>query len=73
MYDRDERDIFDIYHNEDLKGYVEGYAQALSDMMSKLSGETPSSKSYDPLTVDTERLVVHSYAKVRWQAPQGSR
>ena len=41
---------------------LEGYAQALQDMMWKLTGDNANSKSYDPMTVELGRRVIHSYA-----------
>ena len=43
-----------------VKGYVEGYAAALSDLMRVLTGDSPCGKIYDPMQV--EGLVMHSYA-----------
>lgn len=43
-----------------VKGYVEGYAAALTDLMRVLTGESPCGKSYDPMYV--KGLVMHSYA-----------
>ena len=43
-----------------VKGFVEGYAMALCDIMYKLTGDTPSAKSYDPMFVRGGKM--HSYA-----------
>lgn len=40
---------------------LEGYAMALSDMMSRLSGDSPCGKSYDPMMIESSELA-HSYA-----------
>lgn len=39
---------------------LEGYALACDDIMRRLSGDSPSGKSYDPLTIDGNTM--HSYA-----------
>ena len=43
-------------------GYIEGYAAALQRMLHDLTGDNGCSKSYDPMTVDLESGVMHSYA-----------
>ena len=43
-----------------VKGFVEGYAMALSHVMKSLSGDSPCAKHYDPLLVESG--VIHSYA-----------
>lgn len=40
--------------------FIEGYALALSEMMRRLSGDSPCGKSYDPMFI--EGNVAHSYA-----------
>lgn len=40
--------------------FIEGYAKALDDMMLAMTGDSPSAKSYDPMTI--EGAVMHSYA-----------
>lgn len=40
--------------------YIEGYAKALDDMMRRLTGDSPSGKSYDPMTINGTAM--HSYA-----------
>lgn len=46
--------------NPQVKGFVEGYAMALSHMMLRLSGDSPVDKSYDPMVVESGEM--HSYA-----------
>jgi len=43
-----------------VKGFIEGYAMALTDIMSRLTGDSPCGKSYDPMTVSSGTM--HSYA-----------
>lgn len=40
--------------------YLRGYAQALQDVMRKMTGGNTCCKSYDPIEFDTN--VIHSYA-----------
>ena len=40
--------------------YLKGYAQALQDVMFKLTGENTCGKSYDPIEFD--ETYIHSYA-----------
>lgn len=42
------------------RGYVEGYAKALTDVQYDITGDTFNSKSYDPMKVDD--IYLHSYA-----------
>ena len=42
--------------------HIEGYAQALTDLMYNLTGDNPCNKSYDPMQIDLERQIMHSYA-----------
>jgi len=42
-----------------LKGFVEGYAYALQDMILRLTGDDTCGKVYDPMTI-TDKM--HSYA-----------
>lgn len=44
----------------DQERYIEAFAEALDAMMFELTGESPSAKRYDPMTV--EAGVMHSYA-----------
>lgn len=44
----------------DEERQIEAYAEALDAMMRELTGESPSAKRYDPMTV--EGGVMHSYA-----------
>lgn len=46
--------------SERERGHIEGYANALQDIMFKLIGHNTSSKSYDPCTIDDN--VIKSYA-----------
>ena len=39
--------------------WIEGYAHALADIMSRMTGDSVCGKHYDPLLV--EGLVMHSY------------
>lgn len=43
-----------------VKGFVEGYAMALSHTMTALTGDNPCGKSYDPLRVEGGEM--YSYA-----------
>jgi hypothetical protein len=47
---------------DDAKGFVEGYAMALADIMLRLTGDSPCDKSYDPMQVGREGGKFHSYA-----------
>ena len=40
---------------------LEGYALALTDMMYRMDGDSPCSKSYDPMWIEHPQLA-HSYA-----------
>lgn len=40
--------------------FIEGYAMACADLMYKMAGDSPCSKSYDPMTI--EGGAMHSYA-----------
>lgn len=42
------------------RGYIEGYAAALDRIMYATTHDSPSSKSYDPMTIDGNTM--HSYA-----------
>ena len=42
------------------KDYLKGYAQALQDLMFKMTGENTCAKSYDP--IDFSDGKIHSYA-----------
>lgn len=42
------------------KGHIEGYAAACDDIYTRLTGDSLSSKSYDPCTI--EGNTIHSYA-----------
>jgi hypothetical protein len=42
--------------------YIEGYAAALQDIMYELTGDNGCAKSYDPMTVEEDRGIMHSYA-----------
>jgi len=44
----------------DEERMIEGYALALDHVIFKLTGESPSAKSYDPMRI--EGNVMHSYA-----------
>ena len=48
------------FNNSNVKGFIEGYAYALVDIMAALSGDSPCGKSYDPMTVSGN--VIYSYA-----------
>jgi hypothetical protein len=41
---------------------IEGYAEALQDIMYALTGENGCSKSYDPMTIYEDGVTMHSYA-----------
>lgn len=56
VMDRPAKDVLD----GEVSAWIEGYAAALADVMSKVSGDSPCSKSYDPLKVEGE--VLFSYA-----------
>lgn len=43
-------------------GFIEGYARALDAILLVLTGDSSSSKIYDPMTVDIEEGIMHSYA-----------
>lgn len=43
-------------------GFMEGAAYMAAMLMTKLSGDSPSGKSYDPLTVDVDSGIMLSYA-----------
>ena len=45
---------------EKQKNYLKGYAEALQDMMRRLTGEDTCGKSYDP--IDFSDGFIHSYA-----------
>ena len=57
-YPYEVRDLTDIDTSAAI--FIEGYATALADIMRKLSGESPCSKSYDPMMI--EGMTAHSYA-----------
>ena len=46
--------------NKKEEQYLKGYAQALQDVMFKLTGENTCGKSYDPIEFD--ETYIHSYA-----------
>ena len=46
--------------NKKEEQYLKGYAQALQDVMFKLTGENTCGKSYDPIEFDN--TYIHSYA-----------
>ena len=46
--------------NKKEEQYLKGYAQALQDIMLKLTGENTCGKSYDPIEFDN--TYIHSYA-----------
>jgi len=42
--------------------HIEGYARGLQDALALVTGECTSSKPYDPMTIDLDEGVIHSYA-----------
>lgn len=40
-----------VAHEPQVKGYLEGYAAALADVMYRMTGESSCGKSYDPMKV----------------------
>lgn len=52
---------YDMQITRDTALIIEGYALALTDMMYRLGGDNPCSKSYDPFYVEHPHLA-HSYA-----------
>lgn len=46
---------------DDDARFIEGYAAALFDVIRKLTLDEPAVKSYDSMTVDTKRGLLHSY------------
>lgn len=44
----------------DIACFIEGYAMALANIMSKLGGDSPCGKTYDPMMIEGQKA--HSYA-----------
>lgn len=43
------------------KGYLEGYAKALSDVMWGMTGDSPCNKSYDPMLVQDGYMYSYTF------------
>lgn len=48
------------------ENYVEIYAQACYDIILKLGIQDGHCKSYDPMTIDTDNKIAHSYVFDLW-------
>lgn len=42
--------------------YIEGYAAALQELLLRLTGNNGCGKTYDPITIDLDKGIMHSYA-----------
>lgn len=47
--------------NERDRGFLEGYARALTDLQYKLTGESFCSKSYDPMTIEGDDMLSYAF------------
>lgn len=54
--------VKDLKDYPETVGFMEGAAYMAAMLMTRLSGDSPSGKSYDPLTVDVGSGVMRSYA-----------
>jgi len=52
----------DLISDEHARGWIEGAAMALTKLMHRKTGDSPSSKTYDPMYVWVEKGEISSYA-----------